>query len=229
MTQHIGLVPAAGIGARFGTSLPKQYLDLAGRSMLWHAVTALLAHPGVERVAVVLHPQDSLFEQQPWGELRARITALPCGGARRAESVRNGLAALRGEIADEDWVLVHDAARPCLTPALVQALFDALKDDPVGGLLAVPLADTLKRAGSDARIVRTESREGLWRAQTPQMFRYALLARALASADLAAVTDEASAVEALGLAPRLVQGSERNVKVTYPEDLALAETILARA
>ncbi len=227
MARHIALVPAAGIGARFGTATPKQYLPVAGRSLLWHAVAGLLAHPSVERVAVVLHPQDALFDQQPWGEMRARIAALLCGGAVRAESVRNGLVALRGEVTDQDWVLVHDAARPCLTAAMLQCLFETLDSDAVGGLLAVPVADTLKRGDRDGRIVRTEPREGLWRAQTPQMFRYGLLMRALEGADLAAITDEASAVEALGLSPRLVQGSERNIKVTYPEDLALAELILA--
>ena len=140
--------------------------------------------------------------------------------------MRNGLAALREDLNDDDWVLVHDAARPCLTLDLLRRLLETLEGDGIGGLLAVPVADTLKRGDAEQRVVRTEPREALWRAQTPQMFRYGLLERALASADLAAVTDEASAVEALGLSPRLVLGSERNVKVTYPEDLALAELLL---
>jgi 2-C-methyl-D-erythritol 4-phosphate cytidylyltransferase len=177
---------------------------------------------------VVLHPDDRLFDEQPWGPMGERMSALRCGGATRAESVRNGLAALRDDLADDDWVLVHDAARPCLTVDLLRRLLETLEGDAVGGLLAVPLADTLKRSDADQRVVRTEPRDGLWRAQTPQMFRYRFLVRALASADLASVTDEASAVEALGLSPRLVLGSERNVKVTYPEDLALAELILTK-
>jgi 2-C-methyl-D-erythritol 4-phosphate cytidylyltransferase len=226
MARHFALVPAAGTGTRFAAATPKQYLPLAGHSLLWHAVAALLAHPAIGRVAVVLHPDDRLFDQQPWGQMGRRVTALRCGGATRAETVRNGLAALRDDLNDDDWVLVHDAARPCLTMDLLRRLIDTLEGDGVGGLLAVPVADTLKRSDAEQRVVRTEPREGLWRAQTPQMFRYALLARALDSADLTAVTDEASAIEALGLSPRLVLGSERNVKVTYPEDLALAELLL---
>jgi 2-C-methyl-D-erythritol 4-phosphate cytidylyltransferase len=226
MARHFALVPAAGTGTRLAASVPKQYLPVAGRPLLWHAVASLLAHPVVGRVAVVLHPEDRLFEQQPWAQMGERISALRCGGPTRAESVRNGLSALSDDLAADDWVLVHDAARPCLTVELLQRLIETLDGDAVGGLLAVPVADTLKRGSTDQRVVRTEPREGLWRAQTPQMFRYGLLTRALASADLAAVTDEASAVEALGLFPRLVPGSESNIKVTYPEDLALAELIL---
>ncbi len=226
MTRHYALVPAAGSGTRLGASAPKQYLAVAGRPLLWHAVASLLAHPAIGRVVVVLHPDDQLFEQQPWAQLGGRIAALRCGGATRAESVRNGLARLRDDLEDDDWVLVHDAARPCLTIELLQRLLETLDGDGIGGLLAVPVADTLKRSTADQRVARTEAREGLWRAQTPQMFRYGLLTQALDRADLASVTDEASAVEALGVAPRLVPGSERNIKVTYPEDLALAELIL---
>ena len=226
MARHFALIPAAETGTRFAASTPKQYLPLAGHSLLWHAVTSFLAHPVIGRVAVVLHPDDRLFDEQPWGPMGQRVSALRCGGASRAETVRNGLAALREDLNDDDWVLVHDAARPCLTLDLLRRLIETLEGDGIGGLLAVPVADTLKRGDAEQRVVRTEPREALWRAQTPQMFRYGLLERALASADLAAVTDEASAVEALGLSPRLVLGSERNVKVTYPEDLALAELLL---
>ncbi len=228
MTRHFALVPAAGSGTRLAAGVPKQYLSVAGRPLLWHAVASLLAHPAIGRVAVVLHPDDQLFDQQPWEQMGERVSALRCGGATRAESVRNGLSALRDYLDDDDWVLVHDAARPCLTIDLLQRLLDTLDGDGVGGLLAVPVADTLKRSGADQRVIRTEAREGLWRAQTPQMFRYGLLSQALDRADLAAVTDEASAVEALGLPPRLVPGSERNIKVTYPEDLALAEMFLTK-
>ena len=179
MTRHFALVPAAGSGTRLAASVPKQYLSVAGRPLLWHAVASLLAHPAIGRVAVVLHPDDRLFEQQPWAQMGERISALRCGGATRAESVRNGLSALRDDLDDDDWVLVHDAARPCLTIELLQRLLETLDGDGVGGLLAVPVADTLKRSGADQRVVRTEAREGLWRAQTPQMFRYGLLTQAL--------------------------------------------------
>ena len=161
-------------------------------------------------------------------DLGERIDTVDVNPDTSGADVRNGLSALRDYLDDDDWVLVHDAARPCLTIDLLQRLLETLDGDGVGGLLAVPVADTLKRSGADQRVVRTEAREGLWRAQTPQMFRYGLLTQALDRADLAAVTDEASAVEALGFPPRLVPGSERNIKVTYPEDLALAEMILTK-
>src|SRR5262245_61864156 len=162
MTRHYALVPAAGSGTRFGADAPKQYLTIAGRPLLWHAVASLLAHAAVGRVAVVLHPGDRLFEQQPWGQLGERISALRCGGATRAESVHNGLLALRPDLNDDDWVLVHDAARPCLSIELLERLLETLDGDAVGGLLAVPVADTLKRSGTDQRVARTEAREGLW-------------------------------------------------------------------
>ncbi|MBL8509094.1 MAG: 2-C-methyl-D-erythritol 4-phosphate cytidylyltransferase, partial [Chitinimonas sp.] len=154
------------------------------------------------------------------------LTVLRCGGASRAETVRNGLQALAGELAADDWVLVHDAARPCIAPADVARLITALREDSVGGLLAVPVADTLKRADAACRVAGTVPRDGLWRAQTPQMFRHGVLCRALAEGACEAITDEASAIEAAGMSPRLVVGDERNIKVTYPQDLALAALYL---
>jgi 2-C-methyl-D-erythritol 4-phosphate cytidylyltransferase len=177
-------------------------------------------------VLVVLHPDDRTFAGVPWSELGRAPVALYAGGATRAHSVLGGLSAAGAGVEDDDWVLVHDAARPCLDAALIDRLIEALRDDPVGGLLAIPLADTLKREGADRRIAATEPRAGLWRAQTPQMFRAGLLRRALENANLARITDEASAVEALGLRPKLVMGSDLNVKVTYPEDLRLVQLIL---
>ena len=149
---------------------------------------------------------------------------LRCGGATRAESVANGLDAVGQVVAEDDWMLVHDAARPGLSQALLAALCDALRGDPVGGLLAVPTADTLKRADAGQRVAATESREGLWQAQTPQMFRFGLLQQALAAHP--GVTDEAGAIEAAGLKPRLVRADVSNLKVTFPADLRLAELIL---
>jgi 2-C-methyl-D-erythritol 4-phosphate cytidylyltransferase len=153
-----------------------------------------------------------------------KVTVIRNGGATRAESVRNGLDAVRDEVGGDDWVLVHDAARPGLTTALIGRLITALRDDAVGGLLALQVVDTLKRAGSGRRVETTVSRDALWAAQTPQMFRYALLQRALAHVDQ--VTDEAGAVEALGFKPKLVEGSARNFKITLPHDVALAELYL---
>ena len=225
MSRYFALVPAAGLGARFGGATPKQYLPLHGRPLLWHAVAALVRHPRIDRVFVVLHPDDEHYERHPWREL-GKVEGLRVGGETRADSVRNGLRAMTG-VAGDDWVLVHDAVRPCLTAAMLDRLLAEVGDDAAGGLLALPLADTLKRADAEARVLGTEPREGRWRAQTPQMFRHGLLLGALSAAR--EPTDEASAVEAMGLQPRLVRGSELNLKVTWPEDLLLAEMVMRAA
>ncbi|HET7833443.1 MAG TPA: 2-C-methyl-D-erythritol 4-phosphate cytidylyltransferase [Gallionella sp.] len=222
MTEFHALVPAAGFGARMGHELPKQYLTLAGQPMIYHALNTLCACPELATVFVVLAPDDTLFHSFDWSCFGDKLQPLYCGGETRADTVRNGLQA--SEIEADDWVLVHDAARPCLTQAHLAKLIAELRDDTVGGILAVPVADTLKRADSAARVVRTEDRSGLWQAQTPQMFRAGVLAEALQQCR--EVTDEASAVEALGLQPRLVLSESTNFKVTYPQDLLLAELLL---
>ncbi len=226
MVKAYALLPAAGSGSRMGVTLPKQYLEIAGQPLLYHAVAAMARHPRIEQAFVVLAPGDTRFPAGGWRELRAKVTPLYCGGATRAASVFNGLLAARDAIAGSDWVLVHDAARPCLGREELDRLFGEIESEETGGLLAVPVADTLKRANRDARVAGTEPRDNLWLAQTPQMFRYRVLIEALRAADPASVTDEARAIEALGLKPRLVMGDTRNIKVTYPEDLALAELIL---
>jgi 2-C-methyl-D-erythritol 4-phosphate cytidylyltransferase len=220
------LVPAAGSGSRMGGDVPKQYLPLAGAPLIRHALAALCAVPAISRVFVVLAADDGDWARHDWSDLGDKLLLLDCGGATRAESVINGLQAAAKIIGAEDWVLVHDAARPCLTVSHVEALIDEVGDDDVGGLLAIPVADTLKRAGPGSRSETTVARDNLWQAQTPQMFRHGLLLRALQQAP--AVTDEASAVEALGLRPRLVAADAGNLKVTYPFDLKLAEWILAQ-
>lgn len=222
-TGFFALVPAAGSGSRFGAPSPKQYLPLLGRPLLAHTLDALLAVPRLARVAVVIAPDDELWASFSW-PADPRLLVLRCGGGSRAESVAAGLECLAGEAGGEDWVLVHDAARPCLTPQSVTRMIETLESDPVGGLLAVPVADTLKRADGEGRVAATVARDGLWQAQTPQMFRFDLLRRALAQAQ--GVTDEAGAIEAMGLKPLLVPGDASNFKVTYPQDLALAERIL---
>ena len=216
-------IPAAGSGTRLGAPAPKQYLALRDRPMLWHSVCALM-HPRVETVFVVLSPSDKQFAAIDWRAFAGRVEPLYCGGATRRDSVYNGLVAATDVVEPDDWVLVHDAARPCLAAAMIDARVAELADDPVGGIVAVPVADTLKRADVQQRAAATVPRDGLWQAQTPQMFRYGTLCRALAANP--DVTDEAGAIEALGLKPRLVKGDASNLKVTYPADLSLAEAIL---
>jgi 2-C-methyl-D-erythritol 4-phosphate cytidylyltransferase len=217
------LVPCAGVGERSGAAGPKQYSQLAGRSVVAHTLQALAHVARLTQTLVVLSPQDRLFETHVPGFAGwvARV-----GGASRAESVAQGLQALQQQGAQpHDWVLVHDAARCLLRPEWVDALIDACLDDPVGGLLALPVADTLKRADAQQRVATTVDRRAMWQAQTPQMFRLGLLQAALAQPH-EGVTDEASAIEAAGHSPRLVPGAFENFKITYPSDFALAETLL---
>ena len=206
-----------------GSELPKQYLSLLGRPLIEHTLRALASHPRIARVFVVLSEDDESWDEQ--GIQISKLTALRCGGDTRARSVTNGLRAIAAEVASDDWVLVHDAAGPCLRAEHIDRMLTDLAEDEIGGILAVPVADTLKRSGPGQRILETVSREGLWQAQTPQMFRHALLLKSLEAAD-DSVTDEASAIEHMGLKPRLVEGDVRNIKITYPRDLGLAALIL---
>lgn len=192
--------------------------------MIHHSIAALCRDERIDQVWVVLSPEDEWWASYDWTCFGTRLRVVYCGGRTRAETVCNGLEAAASVLTDDDWVLVHDAARPCLSQSMLGALCDQLRDDPVGGILAVPVADTLKRADADQRIALTESREGLWQAQTPQMFRFGLLRKALS--DTAGITDEAGAIEAAGFRPRLVRSEASNLKVTFPADLRLAELIL---
>ncbi len=224
----IVLVPAAGGGSRFGGSAPKQYASLAGEPVLARTLARLAAALQADATYVALAPDDLHYARLV--APAHHVATLRCGGATRAETVRAALLALRERCADDDWVLVHDAARPCVPRDALARLVEHLRDEPVGGLLAVPVADTLKRSDADVdqpRVAATVPRAGLWQAQTPQMFRYGVLARAFADDGALACTDEAQAVEAAGYAPRLVRGSPANLKITYPDDLALAAAILA--
>ncbi|WP_321841366.1 2-C-methyl-D-erythritol 4-phosphate cytidylyltransferase [Paraburkholderia bannensis] len=236
MTSRLfALIPCAGTGSRSGSSLPKQYRTVAGRDLLHYTLAAFDACSEFTQTLVVISPDDNHFDARRFSGLRFAVRRN--GGASRQASVYNGLVALAEFGAtDDDWVLVHDAARPGITPALIRSLVEALKDDPVGGIMALPVADTLKRVAphnvpGGPRIERTEARDGLWQAQTPQMFRIGMLRGAIERAQQEGhdLTDEASAIEWLGHSPRLVQGSLRNFKVTYPEDFALAEAILNAA
>lgn len=222
------IVPAAGRGARFGAELPKQYLTLAGKPLIEHSLRAVLAHVDIDGVMVALAPDDPHWPG--WRELDGRPVYTCLGGAERADSVLAALQALPATVSNDQWVLVHDAARPCLRPKDLARLLQVGQADPVGALLAAPLRDTLKRADHLGRSLSTEPREWLWRALTPQLFRRGGLTRALDSALKAGVrvTDEAMAMECLGLRPCLVEGSEDNLKVTTPADLVLAEFILSK-
>ena len=222
--RYFGLIPAAGKGERFGAGGPKQYQPLGGRTVLNHAVDALLVGTPLSRVYVVHADRDLQCAEVICPGYR--LATLSCGGPTRARTIRNALAALRGELREDDWVIVHDAARPCLPHDALLRLMREIGDDAVGGLLAIPVADTLKRDDGSGHVAATEPREGLWQAQTPQMFRYGVLFDAYRSDRALDATDEAQAVELSGKHPRLIQGSSANIKITYPADLALAESLL---
>jgi len=217
------LLPCAGTGSRAGTEVPKQYQPILDLPLVLHTLEALRGVTRLERIVVVAAPGDAF-----WTTGYPGVTALRCGGSSRAESVFNGLQALLDQGTNpQDWVLVHDAARCLVTAPMIDALIDACLHDPVGGLLAIPLPDTLK-AEADGRAFATVDRSDKWLAQTPQMFRLGVLHAALAATagqDFAGVTDEASAMEMAGHRPLLVTGSARNFKITYPDDFALAEAI----
>ena len=234
MTQRFfAVVPAAGVGSRFGSQIPKQYTDIAGQAVLLHTVQLLLANETLAGVAVVLSPDDGYFtelELPAWAQTE-RLQVLYCGGDSRAESVRNGINALMAQqlVQNEDWVLVHDAARCCLPQAALQRLLAAAEGDCNGAILALPVADTLKKQALTGRIDHTVDRTGLWQAQTPQMFRAAALQAALTQVDLQHITDEASAMEAQGVFAQLVQGDVRNLKLTLAQDATLVELLLRHA
>ncbi|MEH6588708.1 MAG: 2-C-methyl-D-erythritol 4-phosphate cytidylyltransferase [Halioglobus sp.] len=221
-----GVVPAAGIGSRMGRETPKQYLMLGQRTILEHSVQALLSCSFVEAVVVALHPEDTKgLQLQGLDDPRVIFTT---GGDNRSDSVLAGLNVLSGRADDDDWVLVHDAARPCVLASDIERLFDTVSTTGVGGILAEPVMDTVKQADRAGRVQATLDRSTLWRAQTPQMFRFSLLQTALeqALASSAPVTDEASAMELAGHSVQLVAGSANNLKITVPADISLAEFYL---
>lgn len=222
-----GVVPAAGVGKRMQADRPKQYLDLAGTCVIERTLTRLLAADVFSAIAVAISEQDPYWTELAIAKHSCIIKAT--GGKERADSVLSALLILRDRAADEDWVLVHDAARPCLTVSDVHRLIDTLSGHPTGGILALPSHDTLKDV-ADFHITCTIDRGRIWRALTPQMFRYGVLKRALqqAAVEGSVVTDEASALELIGLQPKIVEGRPDNIKITCPEDLKLAEFYLER-
>ena len=228
--NYWAVVPAAGVGRRMGVAIPKQYLNLHGCTVIEHTLRRLCRHMQINAVVVALGADD-----EHWPTVAAKLSKqnkllTTVGGAERCHSVYNGLLKLEGRAHDDDWVLVHDAARPCLHHNDIDRLITALSDHAVGGLLGVPVADTMKRTDEQGAVIATVSRDNLWRAMTPQMFRYGVLKQALAEAlnTHTLVTDEAAAIERAGHIPRMVECRADNIKITRPEDLTLAEMYMAR-
>lgn len=227
MVQFHVIIPAAGTGSRMANVLPKQYMPLAGKPIISYTIEVFFSNPHISSIHVALSSDDTFWRSlslDPASKLKLHYT----GGDSRSETVLNTLKALfdSKKIANDDWVLVHDAARPGLTSNLLNHLISTLQYDAVGGLLALPVTDTLKQADSQHRIEKTIPRDNLWQAQTPQMFRASTLQKALESF-VGVPTDEAQAIEALGLNPKLVQGELRNMKVTFPQDLTILELLFA--
>lgn len=220
------IIPAAGIGVRMQADRPKQYLTLQNQPLLTHVVNLFSTQTLIEKVVVVLHAKDHWWPQLILSHPEKVLTAI--GGQERVHSVLLGLVLLKDDAKADDWVMVHDAARPCLRANNIVRLFDEIKDHPVGGLFGLPVVDTLKRVNEKDEVIETVSREQLWQAQTPQCFRYGILKKAIESAlqKNGAMTDESSAIEFAGLKPKMVVGDASNIKITFPEDLLLAERVL---
>jgi len=220
------IIPAAGTGSRMGADIPKQYLTLCGKTLIEHVITRFTSHPRISGVVVAIATNDQYWRQLKF--LSAKPVIKTRGGAERCLSVLSALEALAGKANDDDWVLVHDAARPCLRTTDLDLLINTLDGHPVGGLLAIPVRDTMKRSDAGGHVCETVDREGLWHALTPQMFRLGLLKQALHNAIDTGnlVTDDASAIELSGQSPLLVEGHADNIKVTRAEDLPLAEMFM---
>lgn len=226
MSDYHAIILAAGGGTRMGANIPKQYLQIAGKPILLYTIDILSKHKNINKIFVLLSPNDRHFNSYDWTNFGDKIVPLYCGGNTRAETVLNGLNAIGNIVSEDDWILVHDAVRPCLDLESIDRLIHEVKDDPVGGVLAIPVVDTLKRSNTENRVLNTQPREHLWRAQTPQMFQYQLLRKAHLTVNPNSVTDEANTIEQLGLDPKLVMGTSYNIKVTYPDDLIVIETNL---
>jgi 2-C-methyl-D-erythritol 4-phosphate cytidylyltransferase len=227
-SKIIALIPAAGTGTRLGDSLPKQYLDINGQPLIVYTLQALARVSRIAKIIVVLSPEDQHWrglvanDSSTWAALSARVETINVGGKSRRDSVLNGLNAIEKTDA---WIMVHDAARPCIRSELIEQFIDELENDSIGGLLALPLSDTIKLDDGNLRVAKTLPRENIWRAQTPQMFKFDLLKKALTASPNA--TDEAEAIEATGHQPKLVMGDSANLKVTYAADLKLAKMLLS--
>ena len=219
------VIPAAGVGKRFSSDIPKQYLPLSGIPVLLHSINKLLKFDGFEEILVALNPADTFWQKLNFTHPKVKTIH---GGFERCNSVNSALEDLSGRAENGDWVLVHDAVRPCISDSDLKKITDIVHDEDVGGLLACPILDTIKEVDENLDVQKTIPREKLWSAMTPQIFRYELLKQALEAALVAggSVTDEASAIESIGLTPRIVQGDKTNIKVTHSTDMVLAESII---
>ena len=224
MVRFHVVIPAAGNGSRMGADAPKQYLNLHGKALIQHVIKVFDQSVRISTIHILINQVD-VHWRSTYLHPSSKLQVHYCGADTRAGTVLNGLESIQSQVEDDDWILVHDAARPGLSNLLLNQLLNTLENDAVGGLLAMPLADTLKRADDEQRVSATIPRNDLWQAQTPQMFRYATLKKALAEFN-GTPTDEAEAIEALGLKPKLVTGELRNLKVTYPQDLAVLTALL---
>ena len=219
------VIPAAGIGLRYRSTIPKQYLPLCGMPVVRHSIDRLIEIEEIEELFVVLSPEDKFWQKLDYAHPKLKTTL---GGNERSQSVCLALRELAGQAHEEDWVLVHDAVRPCVSQSDLRKLIETIRIDDIGGLLAYPLSDTIKEVDDSLSVRKTIAREKLWSAMTPQIFKYGLLRKAYEEAVLAGlcVTDEASAIESLGLRPKIVQGEKANIKITHAEDMLLAESII---
>ena len=219
------VIPAAGVGKRFSSDIPKQYLPLSGIPVLLHSINKLLKFGGFEEILVALNPADTFWQKLNFTHPKVKTIH---GGFERCNSVNSALEDLSDRAENADWVLVHDAVRPCISDSDLKKITDIVHEEDVGGLLACPILDTIKEVDENLDVQKTIPREKLWSAMTPQIFRYELLKQALEAALVAggSVTDEASAIESIGLTPRIVQGDKTNIKVTHSTDMVLAESII---
>lgn len=226
--NYYAIIPAAGVGARMSSEQPKQYLKLAEKTIIEHAITPFLSSPQIKKIVVVLNIADKVWKTLPMAQHEKIMTVE--GGEQRCHSVLNGLHALQNISSADDWVLVHDAVRPCLTVDDIHALIKNFSNHKVGGLLGIPVRDTLKQVADNNEIKSTLPRSNIWHALTPQMFRYDKLLHALqvAITHKQFITDESSALEFVGELPAMIAGKSDNIKITYPEDLLLAEKIIIR-
>ena len=219
------VIPAAGVGKRYSSDIPKQYLPLSGIPVLLHSINKLVKLDEIEEILVVLNPEDTFWEKLNLSHPKVKAIH---GGLQRCNSVNSALEELSGRAKKGDWVLVHDAVRPCISDSDLKKITSIVNDEEVGGLLAFPILDTIKEVGENLDVQKTIPRGNLWSAMTPQIFRYEVLKQALEAAIMAgeSVTDEASAIEAIGLTPRIIQGEKTNIKITHPSDMVLAESII---